>query len=116
MDDLAAMRDAVRGLLTEAATVLRQTRTPDGAGGYRETWAAVGTYPCRLAPAGLMPREEQGAGQVMVRGQPVATLPVEADVTPRDRVQIGSLVWEIVGLERRAPAVCVRAVLAEPLP
>lgn len=95
--DLAAMRSAQAEWLAGGTAVV-QTNVPvsDGAGGYTDGWATVGTYGCRVAPAGGAERELGGAVRDVAAW--MVTLPYDAQVGARDRIVTGGRVLEVVGV------------------
>lgn len=93
-DELGSMRSTISASLPDTAAVRRMTVISDGAGGEAVTEATVAIVPCRLAPG--------GGGQEGVVGERMAaaaswsiTFPADTDVTPRDRVVIGSRTFEV---------------------
>lgn len=80
--------------LPDTATVRRFTRTPDGGGGFTETWADLATYPARIDPAA---GGEQGTlgGAIRDRTTHIVTLPALVDVEESDRVMVNGTEYEI---------------------
>lgn len=112
--DLAGMRAAVTDSLPDTAQVQRATRTPDGMGGFTETWTTVATVACRIAPTGNAPAEQVVAERVTDRVLWTLTLPAATDVTAADRITVGSRTFEVVGvLSPRSYELCTRLVAVE---
>lgn len=87
-------------ILSESATILRQTLTSDGRGGQTASYASGGAddegVPCMISRD--TPKTDQVEG-----GKPVVpqlwrvTFLYTVSLTPTDRIQIGTRVFEIVG-------------------
>lgn len=93
---LTGLQQAVTGLMTDTATVTRPTPTRDASGGLSDTYGAVGTTPIQLyRPASrenALLAGEVGDAQVQMMGK----VPVGTDVRLRDRLTVGSVVYEVV--------------------
>lgn len=96
--DLDALRATLNESLPETAQVQRVTRTSDGLGGYTEAWAAIATVACRVAPSGNTPAEQVVAERIQDRVLWTLTLPAGTDVTPADRIAVGSRTFEVIGV------------------
>ena len=94
--DLAVLRQQARRMMTSQATILRLTRGPDGAGGFLETWNAIGTVPCRVLP--LSGRERLLAEQVAHVGDVRIWFPLGTDIRAEDRITVGSSTFEVTGV------------------
>lgn len=70
------------------ATVRRQTSTPDGAGGWSQTWADVGEVQVRCSQPSTVDRESAQAGQAAIT-HVVYALP-GADVRRGDRLRVAA--------------------------
>ena len=92
-------RNAVSAKRSESATVMRATRTSDGAGGQAEAWAEVDTYAARVAPGAPynFPMELLAAAQVKTTSVWTIGLPYNADVETEDRIVIGTDQFEVTG-------------------
>lgn len=102
--ELTQARADLAATLPDTCVILRPTAgTSDGAGGYiGGTVSAAGTVACRIAPSGLpgsgMATEPSVAGQ---QGQVTLwtiSLPALTDVRSTDRIQSGSVTYEITGV------------------
>lgn len=114
--DLAAMKAAQASALPLTCIISRRALSPDGAGGYTESWSNLATnVACRLAPLGT-PSEVVVAERFAGRQQWQLTLPTGQDITHEDRVVIGGVTYEVVGLnsagawETARRAILVRAL------
>jgi hypothetical protein len=86
-------------ILSETATILRRTLTPDEYGSEIESFAEVGTAPCMLSRAGqpeTYTDEPHGGGVGPQQLWKISFLDT-ADLQRTDRVQIGERVFECVG-------------------
>lgn len=84
--ELAAMRADAEALMPDEAAVLRSVDTPDGQGGFTQTWATAGTYACNAAAGPYMRfgAERVVAGQTTPVGIIFLSLPHDADVNADD--------------------------------
>lgn len=96
--DLTSMQATLTASLPDTATVYRLTRTSDGAGGYTETWTAVGSaLACRISPAGT--GYENAVGTKLAAVAPwVITLPASSDVTARDQVRTATRTFQVLAV------------------
>lgn len=84
--ELAAMRADAEALMPDTAAVLRSVDTPDGQGGFTQTWATAGIYACNAAAGPYMRfgAERVVAGQTTPVGIIFLSLPHNADVNADD--------------------------------
>jgi len=110
--DLAFMRGQQADALPDTCAISRKTLASDGAGGYTETWATVGSgVACRLAVART--GERVMADHIVHEGGFVVTLPYGTAVTPKDRILVGSRTFEVTGLASGSWETAVRASCSE---
>lgn len=87
------LRRTAQQLMLGACTVLRLSRSSDGAGGAAETWTAVGTYPCRFRQT---PKQEmEKAGTLAEDDRFQFRLPAEADIRAEDRIEYGGATYAV---------------------
>lgn len=115
--DLAFMRGQQADALPDTCTISRKTLASDGAGGHTETWATVASgVACRVAmdqsAMGLTP-ESVLADRVVHEGRFVVTLPIGTDVTPKDRIVVGSRTFEVTGTASGSWQTAMRVRCAE---
>lgn len=91
--DILAMREAITASLGDACTILRVTRTPDGAGGFSEAESAVAETRCRTAPAGQ--HEAEIGARLGVAALWALTLPAGTDIREADRIICRGRTWEV---------------------
>ena len=99
--EIAAMRSEQNGTMPDTGIISRYTLASDSMGGQVETWAAVGTALCRLAPIG------EGAERVIAEriteSDPwVITFPQGTNAVARDRVSVGARTFEVKGAAEHA--------------
>ncbi len=85
-------------ILSETCSILRPTESPDGYGQVSVTWAAVGEAACMIGKAQrTLPPTDSPAGAGIDTGQlwRISFLDT-ADVRAKDRLEIGSRVFEVV--------------------
>jgi hypothetical protein len=94
---LARMRADVLRTLPGTAVIQAVTTSPDGAGGFIETWAAVagGAVPCRVDPINLHSQIERAGGAEAVTIEYTITLPDDAPAAPGNRLVTGGQTYEI---------------------
>lgn len=99
--ELALDRAPFDASLPDRCTVQRYAATPDGAGGYTETWTAdAHDVACRVAPvSGQQASETLGAGRPEAVQQYVGTLTAGTPLRAADRVSWDSSgrVLQVVG-------------------
>lgn len=86
--ELASLKSEGLRAMPDTATILRMT-TVATAGGYTQTYASIGTTPCRLSASVLSGGDEQEAA-AQLAGIMAYNLAVPAgtDITPADRIQV----------------------------
>jgi head-tail adaptor len=81
----------LRGLqflaLSDVAVITRRTSTSDSGGGASQSWAAIGTAPCRVYPATAAPGRIV-AGALDENTTHYCRLPAGTDVTAPDRIVV----------------------------
>lgn len=94
--DLAWMQALQGAALPGSAILQRATMTPDGMGGYSESWAAVGTVAARVytQASRALAEGEQGA-QIVSETRWFVTLPVGTQVTAADRILAGGRLYQV---------------------
>lgn len=92
---LARMRAETAQLLPDSGAIQAATNTPDGKGGFTESWSTIATVACRIDP---MPRPVQPdtiAGREAIKNQRMLTCPWDAPLAVNRRVVIGTETYEI---------------------
>jgi hypothetical protein len=94
---LAAMQTAILDLLPDTCNILSPTNSADGEGGVTTTWGTTGTaIACRLdAQQG---REQVSGGAIEPFTAYKLSLPYNAVVGYNNRVQLGTVLFEVKGL------------------
>lgn len=99
--ELQALQEALaEAAFTEQVTVLRATRTPDGAGGFTRTWATVATYAAQVRRPSLKSWERLRHMEVQGTLREV-WLAADADVQPGDRLDWDGRTWQALDVEPR---------------
>jgi head-tail adaptor len=94
---IITMRAELEKLLPDPCIILTAgSATPNGAGEVSETWTASGTVNCRLDP--IKGRTAIAGGAVDPYQRMQLTLPYNAGVTTANRVQIGGVDYNVVGI------------------
>ena len=99
--ELALMRQTVAGGLPDLCTVKRLVLSPDGQGGYTETWSTVySSVPCRLKPAGQGTRAGvQPGGQWHVASAWTLTIRYDQPLSTGERVVMGGDTFLVLGVD-----------------
>jgi SPP1 family predicted phage head-tail adaptor len=100
--------------LTHRATLLAQTLTPDGGGGFTRTWEAFGTAWIALEPLGAS--DSVGADHLESRVRHRITLRRRADLAAGQRIQVGPRLFRIHAVLDDGPRSAAVVLLAEELP
>jgi len=96
--DLAVMKATQALALPSTCSIGRHVLSPDGMGGYSESWSTLtASVLCRLSPHSA-PMEVIMAERYGGRQTWQLTLPAGTDVTADDRVTIDSVAYEVVGI------------------
>ena len=95
--ELSTIQAAGTAFLPGTAIVQTRTDVSDGQGGYTTTWAAAGTYGCRIAPAGHG-REKEIAAKLTSVAPWVVTLPHDTTVAVANRIVIGTRTLEVAAV------------------
>ncbi|RSM73455.1 hypothetical protein DMH04_41320 [Kibdelosporangium aridum] len=84
-------------LLTQAAEIFRPTKTTDRHRNQQDQWPATptATYPCRLQ---LVTGTEDSDGRDLSIGQWKLYLPADAVISDKDRVRVGTEVFEVTAV------------------
>lgn len=110
--ELRRIRATVDNLLPGTAVIERAERQSDGAGGFTETWSAVGTAPCHL----LIDRssvEDAVSGRIRLVSGYSILLPIATDVRSSDRIVSNGATFEVVGYHGlNDQAGCLRCTLS----
>jgi hypothetical protein len=98
-NETARKRAHVAPKRDSTAVVKRNTLAADGAGGFTDSWATIGTYSARVAPNTTynFPVEIVRAAQLKGTSVWAIALPWNADVTVSDYIEVGSDHFEVVG-------------------
>lgn len=114
--EIDAMRSTVDDALPDQCVLNRLTRTPDGAGGWTDTWSAVATVACRVRPTNQNNASEPVTAERLQGRSPfTVTLPHDADVRDADTIQrVGdTTALEVIGVGvPESWSLCVRVQTA----
>jgi SPP1 family predicted phage head-tail adaptor len=102
------------GQLNQRATILAQTLTPDGGGGYSESWNMVAILWARLTP--VSGRDRTSADHLQSRARHKLTLRRNTIVNAGQRVQIGTREFAIHAVLDPGPQSGFIALALEELP
>ncbi len=108
---LEAMQATQALTLTTACTIARRTYTDDGAGGQTETLALIDST-CRIVPSGNMPDYSIFAAQAVEKQLFRITFAAGTDVRKDDKIVIGALDYEVLGVLAPKTIETARVVIA----
>lgn len=102
--DAATMTSTLAASLPDVATIMRAKLTADAMGGARQTWVVLASnVPCRLSPSMSRVGDEAISGGAVVSSADwTITLPKGQDVTPSDRIRVGSRTFEVTVARARS--------------
>lgn len=96
--EITAMQDTQKAALPDTCTIKTRTLTPDGLGGYAETWTdRASNVACRLTPE-ADPTEDVVADRFRGRALWTLTLADGQAISHDDRVVVGSDTYEVAGV------------------
>lgn len=98
-EELASMRQTMNDSLAGTATVEVSSFVSDGGGGGTTTFAAQGTFDCRVTPASGY--EDRFGDRLQPETEVVFTLPQDTTINNNAQIRHGSLLFEVVYV--RAP-------------
>lgn len=93
--DLAAMRAEGAEMLPSTVSILNPTTTADGAGGVTETWASIGSFPCRVDPIARVMQLDSAGRAEAIRTEYLITMAYNAAVTVRSHLLVDGFTYEI---------------------
>lgn len=94
--EIAEMKSVQNQAMAGTCVINRRTLASDGAGGYTETWAAVGTVAGRVWPARESGAERLIADRITEADAWVITVPQGTDVLAKDRIVEGGRTFEVM--------------------
>lgn len=113
--ELAAMRYDIESLMPDYCYILEQTRTPDGQGGWSETWGtAVANVKCRIDAINPGARNNeivQGAALLPFHTY-ILSLPFGTPITTDNRVEVSGQLYSVTAVDNgKSWSAVVRAIL-----
>lgn len=100
--------------LPDRATIQRNTSTPDGGGGFTQSWATLAAdVPCRLAPVGGgedSARGSSGGDRISDEATSIITFAAGQDVTEADRIIVAGQTFDVQLVRRRGEYEITRRV------
>ncbi len=102
------------GMLNQRATVLAQTLTPDGGGGYSAVWSVVATVWAKIAP--LSGSDAVRADRLESRARHKITVRRSSLYAAGQRLQIGARLFALHGLLDDGAPDPLLTLLCEELP
>ena len=94
---LTAMRDAIEQMMPDTCNILTVTRTPDGMGGYSETWGTASSgVACRLDLITNQVYEIVKGAALQPYPRYNLSVPYDTTLTVNDRIEHNSVTYAIV--------------------
>lgn len=113
-DDLNYMRDYAESWMPDTCQIENFVRVSDGAGGFTESWLAVGTVACRIDPAAQSSEMDfKISGRDTLKSLYVITLPYDCGLTDEHRIVFSGNVYQVLKLDSaHSGKVVIRARIA----
>lgn len=112
-DDLEYMRAYVDMLLPDTCEIEVFSRTSDGAGGFTETWTAIGTVDCRFDPAQTTEQDVKISGKDTLKSVYQVSLPYNCGLTDDHRISYNGKEFQILQIDNQhSNNVSIRARVA----
>lgn len=95
--ELAQMRKDIADLLPDVCDILSVAYTPDGEGGFGETWGVErANVPCRVdyRSGG----EKLTGAALQSYNKAILSLPYRTDLSPKNRIKVGEVVWAVISV------------------
>lgn len=109
-----SLRQVVADTSPDIAQIQRRVSVADGEGGATEDWPTIATVACKVATLGSnRPEERVYADRLQNTVGMEITVPTGTDVTGADRIVVGAVTYEVLGVapsrsfEVRRRVVCV---------
>lgn len=97
---LPGLRDLASQFRPDTCVIQRYTQVVTG-DGTSQTWATLATVTCRVSRIGQGGTEGMsGSGAVQAVGQRRVKLPPETDVTPKDRLLVDGVTYEVLDVQK----------------
>jgi head-tail adaptor len=112
--ELASMRASLEDVaLPDVCNILSVTRTPDGQGGFTDSWGTASTsVPCRLHYSQGV--ETVAGGGLKAFSGWVLTLPYATTISAANRVEVGSDTYSVTSVDSgKSWSTCIRVKLAK---
>ncbi len=115
---LMRARKRFAALLPDRATIQRPVNTPDGGGGFTQTWPVLAEdVPCRLSPVGGGENNDRADGgeRISDEAEVIITFEASTDVANPDRLLIAGRLYDVLLVRRRGEFELTRRVEAREL-
>ncbi len=94
----APLKNALVATFQTEATVKRLSQVADTTGGFTDTYTTAATYPCTFTRFLIRPREQETAGRIRNVSYWAFHFTTDADIRATDRLQVGTRMFEVVGV------------------
>lgn len=92
------MRDTAETAMPDECTIVTVTLVSDSAGGHTET-TSTATRACRLSPDNTLASESTIGDRVSAEQRWIVTVPYDAVVAVKDRIEIGTRSFDVVAVD-----------------
>lgn len=111
--NLSKAKQVIQRTFNTEAKVIRLTQVTDSAGGFIDSYATVGTYPCMFYKQGITPFERENTVQVRAQSIWVFVFASGTDVRPPDRLECQGRRFEVVSSGTGSIDIATRVVAME---
>ena len=94
--DLTAMQATAQLTLVTACTIQRKTSTSDGGGGFTDSWTALSTPNCCIAPVPTRYEQTVTDSREELISRWLITLPAGQDIRIEDRIVANGITYEVL--------------------
>lgn len=112
-DDLSYMRDYAESWMPDTCQIEDFARVSDGAGGFTESWSAVGTVACRIDPTQTTEQDVKISGKDTLRSVYLISLPYDCGLTDEHRIVCGGDIYQVLQMDNaHSGKISIRARIA----
>lgn len=110
---LVRARQVVNTTLHAEAIILRKSSVSDSAGGFNDTYASIGTFPCSYARHQVSPFEREATVSVQMVALFNFVFEAGTDIRPTDRIVTDNRTFEVVSGAAASIVLVTRVVAQE---
>jgi hypothetical protein len=103
----------IQKTLNATATIIRKSHVPDTTGGFTDTYATVGTYPCSFSRYQITPLERETTFGINAIAFWQFVFPVRTQIHITDRIICNSRTFEVVSAASGSWEIAARVLAQE---